>query len=219
MTRRLLLCEGPDDVAFFKAFLNERKGLPEFRIKYSSLNAGEPGGNSKFGFFLKGWGPKYGKKIFQEFQEILIISDNDDNPAASYSLVKQQIEEALDVKIYGKRQFSYKKQFNNFRVKILMIPWDEDPGNLETLCFDPAKDADAAMTDKVNRFQADVKADKWHDCRSKEMWLRSYLAAKCKDNPFVCLCDVFDKHKRLDLIPLRSKHFKKIHDELLTFAT
>jgi hypothetical protein len=104
----------------------------------------------------------------------------------------------------------------DLQVKIMMLPWDNEPGNLETLCYAPAKEADSWMREKVNDFHAALKAGEWPDARSKEMWLRSYLAAKCKDNPFVPLFDVFNKHRKL--IPLESKHFLKIHNELLTFA-
>jgi hypothetical protein len=103
-----MLCEGPDDVAFFKAFIAERN-LPSFRIFPSSLQKGKPGGNSKFGTALKALGLPLGKKVYELFDDILIISDNDDKPEESFELVRKQIEGALGFSPQKPRSFSEKE--------------------------------------------------------------------------------------------------------------
>jgi hypothetical protein len=215
MIKRLLLCEGPDDVAFFQALI-EVRDLPKFHIFHTGIKKGEAGGYTKYKTAIEALDVKYGK-IHRQFDQILLVGDNDDDPDKRFANIQEHVEGALQIRPQKVRQFVIRKS-PDLQIKIMMLPWDNRPGNLETLCYDPAKEADSWMRDKVNDFRSAVKADEWHDSRSKEMWLRSYLAAKCKDNPFVPLFDVFDKYSKLNLIPLKSKHFDNVCKELLTFA-
>jgi hypothetical protein len=71
----------------------------------------------------------------------------------------------------------------------------------------------------VDQFASQAKVDKWKsECRKKEMWLRSDLAARCERDPFVSLRNVFSDKTNRWLIPLDDPSFKKIHDAMAKFA-
>ena len=81
---RLLLCEGPEDVAFFQRLI-ETRSLPRFRIKPTGGKASTAGGNSQFGRALKAL------KLEPDVKDILIVADNDEAPDQSFANVCRQI--------------------------------------------------------------------------------------------------------------------------------
>ena len=210
--RRLLLCEGPDDAYFFRALIAARC-LPAFRVRHNGTKDDPKGGNTKFATGLAAHFELPGGQ--QRFDKILIVSDSDDEPWESFGNVRSQIEQffgfAPDVpgeSVSGPPL-----------VMILMIPGGGEPGNLETLCLDAAKGADAAIASHVDHFAAIVRTDNWDSVRRrKEMWLRSNLAARCRTDPFVTLQNVFTKPRNHHLIPLDHPSFQEVSDVLVSFG-
>ena len=77
---QLLLCEGPDDREFFRALINART-LPNFRTKFNGTPTDPRGGNTKF---VPGLRIHYELGGSRQFQKVLVVSDNDDQPAESF---------------------------------------------------------------------------------------------------------------------------------------
>ena len=86
---RLLLCEGPEDKAFFERLIRTRS-LPSFRISDTGGKILKAAGNTRFGFALKA------KKLERGVKDILIVADNDEAPDKSFSNVCKQIRDAYD---------------------------------------------------------------------------------------------------------------------------
>jgi hypothetical protein len=206
---RLLLCEGPDDAEFFRALIEERN-LPAYRVKHNGTKADPTGGNSKFASGLRAH-----YELDGPFSRVLVVSDNDEDPTKSFNSVRSQVEA-----YFG---FAPNAAGHTLagppRLCILMIPWIGVLGNLECLCTDAAKAADKTKASHVDQFSALVGTDKWKsECRRKEMWLRSNLAARSEADPFVSLRNVFSDKKNRGLVPLREATVKRIADFLIDFA-
>lgn len=210
--KRLLLCEGPDDREFFRLFI-ETRGLPRFRVRHNGTKDDPKGGNTKFIPGLRAHYELAGS--LNRFNQVLIVSDNDDNPGASFENVKQQVETFFQFAPDAPRESAQGPPL----VQILMIPWDDKPGNLETLCLDAAKNAQANIAGFVDQFAAQAQVDRWsNENRKKEMWLRSNLAARCERDPFVTLRNVFTDQRNQHLIPLDHASFQNISDVLTSFG-
>lgn len=202
---RLLLCEGPDDAAFFREFISSR-GLPDFRIEHNGTRSDPRGGHSKFVNGLRAHFELHGNK---RFKEVVLVADADENPGTRFAEVRDQVE----------KYFKFSPSAPRARAKgppgvtVLLMPWDDEPGNLESACVDAAMSADSAMASHVHNFASVANVDKWRsETRQKEMKLRANLAARCERNPFVSLRDVFVEPAYRSLIPLSDKSFDRLAD-------
>ena len=118
---RLLLCEGAEDVAFFERLITVRK-LPRFRVKDTGGKKSKAAGNTRFWFALEALKTEIG------IRNILIVADNDDDPAISFRRVRQQIK-----RVYGDDRVPNRpleKKGSNPSITILMIPWVGECGSL-----------------------------------------------------------------------------------------
>ena len=209
--RQLLLCEGPDDREFFKLLIQAR-GLPAFRVRHNGTKEDPTGGNTKFVSGLKAHYEIPGG--LRRFDKVLIVSDNDDEPDQSFERVRAQIETHFGFAPPAADQVVNGPPY----LKIQMIPADGELGNLETLCIEAARRADAEKAGHVDTFAALARTDNWDSaCRKGEMWLRSNLAARCEGDPFVTLRNVFTVRRNQFLIPINDQSFDAISDVLSGF--
>lgn len=199
---RLLLCEGPEDVAFFQRLI-ETRSLPRFRIRDTGGKASKRAGNTRFGHALTAL------KLEKGVKDILIVSDNDEAPDQSFSKVCRQIQSAYDADKVPDRPLQ--KISSGPSIMVLMLPWEGRLGNLETLCEEAARISDVQVAGHVDHFAAMIGADNWaKQTRKSKMWLRSMLAACCAHDPFVFLSNVFRVKKNRHLIPLNHHCFDRV---------
>ncbi|MCV3209267.1 hypothetical protein OHD62_23670 [Mesorhizobium sp. YC-39] len=145
-----------------------------------------------------------------------MVADNDEDPADSFNYVRNQLAAVLGVANVPKGPLVRQAVTNSLSLQIVMVPWTDEQGNLETMCITPARNAQKAVGTHVDNFAAVTKADSWQSLsRRNEMWLRSNLAARCKTDPFVPLGIVFQDHK--DLIPLKDKSFDRLANVLESY--
>jgi hypothetical protein len=130
---RLLLCEGPDDAEFFRALIEVRGGAPTYRVRHNGTKADPRGGNTKF---VSGLKAHY--ELDGPFSKVLIVSDNDDEPSVSFPLIQEQVKKYFGFAPTTPREVALGPP----KVSILMLPWDKDAGNLETLCIEAARTKD-----------------------------------------------------------------------------
>ncbi len=207
---RLLLCEGPEDKAFFERLIRIRT-LPRFRIRDTGGKISKAAGNTRFGFALKAM------KLEREVKNILIVADNDEAPNKSFSNVCTQIRDAYDSEKMPSRPLE--KVSNNPSIMVLMLPWQGELGCLETLCEEAARTANATIAGHVDHFAAMIGADNWDkQTRKSKMWLRTMLAATCERDPFVSLGNVFRNHRNQYLIPLDHPYFDRVSDVLSQYG-
>lgn len=206
---RLLLCEGPDDIAFFEQLIGIR-GLPRFRIRDTGGRNSKAAGNTRFGLALNAL------KIESGVKDILIVADNDEAPDKSFSNVCKQIRDAYDSDKVPRRPLE--KVSNNPSIMVLMIPWEGELGCLETLCEQAARTPNAQIAGHVDVFAALLGAENWDkQTRRSKLWMRTMLAASCERDPFVFLGNVFRHQRNRHLIPLDHPSFDRVSDVLARY--
>lgn len=208
---RLLLCEGPEDVAFFQRLI-ETRSLPRFRIKDTGGKGSKAAGNTNFGRALKAL------KIEEGVKDILVVADNDEAPNQSFSNVCRQIRSAYGPDKVPNRPLQ--KVSTDPSVMVLMVPWENNLGCLETLCVGAARTANAQVANHVDQFAAMIGFENWdRQTRKSKMWLRTMLAACCEHDPFVFLGNTFRYRKNQHLIPLDHQCFDRVSDVLSQYRT
>lgn len=206
----LLLCEGPDDVAFFQKLISLNR-LPHFCVRDTATERGGPGGNTKFGLALKALSLN-----FRKVRRILVVADNDDDPASSFENVLNQLAAVFPKNKLPDSPLKRTSVTDRIDVTVMMTPRPGEPGNLETLCEEAARRANTRFADLVDRFSRDSDPPAWaSETRKKEMWLRCNLAVRCREDPFIFLGTAFRQYN--DLIPLNDRCFSPIISVLKTF--
>jgi hypothetical protein len=152
---RLIICEGPIDEAFFRSLIRAR-GLPEFAIRNGSDRSPEAsGGIDSIGSLLVGIAIWDG---FSNLTEILIAADNDQTPAENFEKVRSQIARAGN---YPVPSAPLQRATGTPNVTVMMIPWANERGNLETLCLGPAMGVSSVLANCVDAFAACVSVSGW----------------------------------------------------------
>jgi hypothetical protein len=211
---RVILCEGAGDAAFLKHLINSR-GLPGFYITYPAhTQPHEQGGRDGFKSRLKALKLARG---FKDVTDIVVISDNDSSPAASFSRVQELIEEAGDFAIPdAPRQVAG----TDPRVYVFMLPTENVAGQLETLCLRSCTDrwpVVAACVAGYEQCNADYFRRWTNNGHIEKMRLRVFLASLCDENPNTSLVHAWSRH--VEMIPLNHDCFNDIANFLSSIET
>lgn len=211
------MCEGLSDEAFFRALIAARP-LPEFAIHHTGeSNAEGAGGISRFGDLLKAIPSWNG---FYELTDIILVADNDLTPQENFDNLCDQIS---SVDPYGVPPQQYpvpsrplETVAGSPNITVLMVPSEDEPGILETLCLTAAVAAAPDITACTDRFANCTSADKWGNPNNlTKMKLRSLLTSQNESNPLVGLGLVW--HQNPGLIPLNHEVFDPIVSFLQRF--
>ena len=195
---RLLLCEGEDDLAFFHRLILDRF-LQKFHIRSTANKKGMSGGNTKFESALEAI---KGNRRYDVLRNVVLVSDNDDDPDSSFQKLRKQI--------IGAGFQAPEKRLEQGpgipAITIIMVPLNGMNGNLECLCKEAAQRKDSTVASHTDHFLAQLNADNWPTTRQGKLWLRANIAARATD-PCVSLGGVFRDPKHFNLIPLRDRSF------------
>ncbi len=210
----LMVCEGPDDVAFFHEFIVEHK-LPRFCIRDTAPTRGDRGGNGRFGHALSAM---RGGRGFNEVRKLLIVSDKDVDPIGNFSLVRNQLNEFFaGSAVLPQQPNEIVQAKGNLRLAILMIPMNGKHGHLEEICAAAAGNVRKDISAMVSHFASEAGVDEWdHWPRQRKMWLRTYLATMFQADPFADIPRILKEDPAL--IPLRSPTFRPIKNFLEAFC-
>jgi hypothetical protein len=206
---RLILCEGRDDIAFFRRMI-ELRGLPNYHIRDTSEKKGYRAGNTKFKTSLEGLELNSG---YRKLRKIVVVSDCDENPNESFNFVREQVYQAFNINCGLDAPLQITETPSGINISIAMIPAENQVGNLESFCIDAARSSNPELAAFTDNYKHRTGAEHWDNtCRKDEMWLRSNLAAQNEDHPFVPLGSVFKNYP--DLIPLSHNSFDEIATHL-----
>jgi hypothetical protein len=191
---RLIFCEGYEDELFLRLLLKEF-GLVGFDVIAAE-------GNSLIGEKMLGYQTTHSTN-WERAKTVLIVADNDDDPANAFKLICRQIDNVFGPnsapaapKIVGNTQPP---------CAVLMLPDTNEHGCLESLCCHAAKEAAKTIGNTTTVFLDLLHSDRWHSQkRHGKAWLRANLAARCAEDPFIPLKAVFRKPKFRKLIPIAS---------------
>jgi hypothetical protein len=201
------VCEGQKDHLFFQRFI-EVLGLPRFYIAPAH-------GKNNIGRALDNFRIE-NTKIWANLKDVVIVGDNDDTKKERFDDICAQV---ADVEGLIAPDAPLKPSRSRPRCTILMIPWTETHGTLESLCVEAARKAHAKSATHVDAFLDLAHWATWtSESRRGKAWLRSNLAIRSRD-PFVQLGSVFEEPKYRPLIPISRdvESFKRIADVLATF--
>lgn len=207
---RLILCEGPEDVCFFRSLIAVRQ-LTNWHIRHTGLNRHERGGSEKFADKIRALRvPRNGFK--ERVARIVIVRDADSDPEASFLSAQNQLTSV---------GFPVPANPNELitgtpSVAILMMPMD-GPGNLECVCQEAAGRIAPGIAALVDQF-ADNVGNGWPPHQRGKLWLRAMIAARWQRDPFINLGPLFTSQGNPTVIPLQDPSFNPLANLLEQWA-
>jgi hypothetical protein len=204
----LILYEGQEDKSCLKALLEARGIMQAFTFHH------ECGGNTGFKKQLDGLIAGTG---LEKRKAIIVIGDNDGNYTTSFNAIKSQIRDA------GFNTPSNPRELVSTNglppISVLMIPWDNDPGCLETLFLSAINNQYARQLACADGLIDCVHADSWDIAKRSKLRMRGFLSAVCTADPNTGLRYAFSPHRGtpLDIFDLNHSSFNNIVTYLQTF--
>ncbi|MCA3644026.1 MAG: hypothetical protein IOC63_19675 [Methylobacterium sp.] len=188
-TSRMIICEGLDDKCFFEKLIEARQ-LPKYIVSDTSSENHHTGGITKFRMALNE--KKNKPKQYNLLDTIIVAADNDDDPDGNFNLVAGQVQDFIGARPQRPLEFTKKRP----RVAIVMIPWIDEPGTLETLIIPPIKRQYAQLSGNVDYF-VDLEGKHWDGRkRHNKAWVRVATAVLSPD-PFDPLGRIIKNQRNL----------------------
>lgn len=193
---RLIICEGKADVAFFDHLIQGRS-LPRFQI----LSAEGKDGYERVLVALSA-APGFGG-----ISGILVVGDNDLNPPAAFRNIQNQIRGAGGYGVPDHPGEAVKSERSPATV-VMMIPWQERVGCLETVLVEAIYDVRPDLKLCVDAYATCTHADVWDEVAQPKMKLQSLLSAICRSDPNTAVSYAWNRNE--DIIPLDRSCFDQI---------
>jgi hypothetical protein len=175
----LILCEGESDKRFFDKLIEKRKIENSFQVYFPSRGNDKRAGRSKFGTWLDV--ASVSEEFIENIKAVLIVSDNDSEPAKSLEELKEALKSAPAFAIPNKAQEVAAPQRDVPPLVILMVPIG-GVGGLETLCLTAAYEKWPLKT-AVDTFMSETAARNWTVGKQSKMQLQCVIAATCAPRP------------------------------------
>jgi hypothetical protein len=209
---RLILCEGPEDQTFLGQLIISR-GLTNWHIRHPGKSRSKPGGNSKFGEYIRS--VRLSRDRFEIIKRLVIVTDADLDPDLSFKKVQEQLEFA-DLAPPMKPNHP---SDGTPRTTIMLMP-QVGKGCLETVCIEAvAAQAKPITKDHVDRFVASVTDGDWTDVQKSKLWLGAMIAASWQRDPGIQIAPLLLSQKpEKPIIPLKHRCFDWIADRLEAWA-
>lgn len=208
----LLLCEGPEDVCFFRAVLDEHADIPPFNIRHSGKDRWDTGGNMRFGERLSAL--RVNRSFRELIKKILIVTDSDADPAAAYQKVRAQVGAAG----YAIPSNVRETADGDPSVCIMTVPFDRR-GNLECILAPATRQAKPQITACVDKFVECVTAlDHWEEEQQCKLWLRAMMAARWRHDPGINIAPLFRSAATTRIIPPEDQAFNELANFIKAFS-
>lgn len=189
----LILCEGPEDVAFIRALINCHS-LGICHIRHTGGTRQDRGGNSKFGEKLE---RLKARATFKEVvRHILIVGDCDADENSTFASICAQIVEA------GYAAPNKPRHATGGSPTITVYLWPPNcEGNLECFLAESMRSAHTRLADFVDVFAGQVADANWTPSQKGKLWFRALLSGAHKPDPCINLASVL-KDKSQSIINL-----------------
>jgi len=206
----VLLCEGVGDLRFYKR-LFEAKGIgADFTVRVPVINGKYAGGRPQFGRYLSSI--SVDQAFIDNVKAILIVSDNDTDPAVSFAEVQKQIRQAKTFAVPTTER-TVARTNDPPAVVILMLPIGA-AGNLETLCLTAAYSKWPALKPHLDTLVTNTPPNGWTVGKQGKMRMQTMLAATNHKQPDTGFAGHWDQPDEFR-VPLDHACF----DSLVTFLT
>src|SRR5665213_125478 len=164
----IILYEGVED----RAFLEELLKVLGLEKKFDFHE--QCGGKDRFEQILKGL-------VISKHKTIIIVADNDGDPAEAFKNVQRQIAAAGFTVPQNPRETVATAELPP--LSVLMIPWDNDSGCLETLCLSAVSADYKKQLECADALIKCAGAEEWDIARKSKLRMRGFLSAACKSDP------------------------------------
>ncbi len=184
----LVLCEGSSDDAFLQALIKKRK-LDQISVKVLRDDEKQFSGVTGFGERLKGLQAQTG---LADCKLVVIMADNDGVPARRFKEVQKQIRQAGNFGIPSKPReivppIGQPGGRTVPNIMVLMLPWDDECGCLETLCVTAGTAKNPGLGECVQKFVTCIGASQWDTPKAGKLMARCMLSATAKRRPDIPL--------------------------------
>ena len=187
----VILTEGEADDAFIKKLIEENNlGLENFILR----EVRNDGGCTNFGKRIRSIRTVSEPMVLRDCGAIVIIADNDDDPAEQFLVIRNQIEIANEGAVaddlFGvpiNPLVAARQSLSLPPLYILMLPWSNEAGCLETLCLaamNPDYAPQLACVDEI--FQC-VGASAWSTTMQSKFRVQCLLSSICNGDPYTHL--------------------------------
>ena len=216
-SKYILLCEGAHDAEFFSHLIHQRN-LPDFEI--SSCGHVVDSKRDGISHLTDALDELPSIPGFQKVEAILIVADNDTNPAGAFAEVARMINATADI-TPGQRFIAPTvpgaKAGANPAIVVMMIPQTGVPGGLDNICLTAAMNKVPTIAPCVDAFARCTGADTWPATKQGKMKLRSLISAAYSDNPYLSPAWVW--RDGTSLVPLSDSVFDSVASFLRDFPT
>jgi hypothetical protein len=209
----LILCEGEADKRFLDRFIAARNIGADFHVQFPDRHNSNAAGRSLFGRYLKTV-HEASETFLKNVTAVLVVSDNDDDPATSFAEVQTELGNAGGYAVPALEQ-TVGKAAGFPHVVILMIPPGK-PGNLETLCLAAAYDK-WDIKAALDALVAAAPASDWGPSKQSKMRLQTMLASTCRHKPDTSFANVWLEAEEFHL-PLEHASFDGLETFLRGFG-
>jgi len=214
-TSPIILCEGEDDEEFFNQLIKNR-GLPLFDVR--GPRQGDISGKTGFKSRLVSLKTETG---LETRSAVIIVRDNDIDPPKEFLDLAEQIRSAGGYGVpEGARRLTTAQQVPLPPICVLMLPWDDQRGALETLCYKAAAEKRADIARCVEEYVRCVQSEEWSPVKLDKLRMRCLLSGACPTEPNTHLKWAWKgtRGRPIDLIPLDHPCFDEIANFLAGLA-
>jgi uncharacterized protein DUF3226 len=205
----LIIGEGVHDEAFLRHLLQNRNILG-CQVGFPSRENSSSDGRGGFGEVLSGLRVRLD---FKNIRVVILVSDNDEDPVASFSKIKAQITEAGGFSVPTK-PLEVVGTADHPDLVTVMLPWTNQIGCLETLCLPATLEAWPNIEPCIEEYSRCTDIGTWPISKQSKMQLRCLFAAACKTDPNTSLTYAWSRNP--PLIPLGHRSFDQLAEFLRT---
>jgi hypothetical protein len=202
--KRLIICEGKGDQSFFRELI-KRRVLLDFDVFCPPAPGTKNGGVGGFAKLLEGLSVQRG---FDSLTGILVVADNDDDPEESFKKVFRIIKNASGFQAPS-RPLQVVRADGVPPLAVLMLPWVNEPGALESLCLVATSYKFPQVRKCLERYVRCTGAKNWKPGKLLKMKMRCMLSATCETDPNTSLVWAWAED-RGDPIPLDNRCFEQL---------
>jgi uncharacterized protein DUF3226 len=184
-----IVCEGYADKQFFRHLI-ERRGLPAFDIPFPQEGPDEQlevlAGRQNFGKMLAALRSNFVLKGLPK--GILLVADSSNDPTATFQELRGYIEEAQHYGVPDQPlQVARAAVLGGLPIApdiiVLLIPWIDQPGSLESVCLIHLAVKHAAIATHVEAFCAATEMNEWPIEKRDKAKVQCFIAATNQDDP------------------------------------
>jgi len=204
---KIIVCEGDSDRRFLDVLL-QRRNINSFQtVKHASGKGG----------FTNRLRTIRTNDDFAMIKTIILVRDNDDNPTSSFADIVKQVQKAGDYPV-PTRPLEVAKAKNGLGIVIVMLPWTDQEGGLETLVLESISGKEPQVRECLTEYLACTPARSWNTNKQSKMLLACMVAGIVEKNPVGSLSYLWNEENNLKNL-LDHQCFNKLATFFLSLPT